>query len=129
MGRDTIIENPVINSAFAEPARHFRFDHDGITDDIVEIRRTSAYFVPIAQPKKKGKKHPDQLTFDTEWTLDRIKENDFINQVRAKVAAWRRSRHPGVTNMTRRLLEYWTPPTATGSCSSARSRPPKPRST
>ena len=64
-----VIENPIINSPFDEPARHFRFSNEGITDEIVDGRRTSAYFVPIARPKKKGSK---QLQFDTEWTQDRI---------------------------------------------------------
>jgi type III restriction enzyme len=27
-----VLENPVLNSPFAEPTRHFRFDDDGITD-------------------------------------------------------------------------------------------------
>ena len=30
-----LIENPVINSPFEEPRRHFRFDDNGITDEIV----------------------------------------------------------------------------------------------
>jgi type III restriction enzyme len=60
-----VIDNPVINSPFEEPTRHFRFDNDGITDDIVDARRVSAYFIPIAQPRKKDAK---QLKFDTEWT-------------------------------------------------------------
>ena len=80
--REVVIENPVINSAFAEPTRHFEFDADGITDKIVDARRLSSYFVPIAQPKKKGK----QLIFDTEWTQDRVEENKFINDVRKRVS-------------------------------------------
>ena len=74
--REVVIENPVINSPFEEPARHFRFGDEGITDEIVEARRVSSYFIPIARPKKKGK----QLVFDTEWTEDRIEENKFINR-------------------------------------------------
>ncbi|MEO1432809.1 MAG: hypothetical protein AAFS12_03010 [Cyanobacteria bacterium J06632_19] len=50
-----IIENPIINSPFTEPQRHFRFDNDGITSDIIEQRRKSHYFIPIAKPKKKDK--------------------------------------------------------------------------
>ena len=34
-----IIDNPVINSPFEEPRRHFRFTDDGITDEIVPGRR------------------------------------------------------------------------------------------
>ena len=52
--REAVIENPVINSAFVEPRRHFKFDDDGITTEIVDQRRPSAYFIPVAQPKKKG---------------------------------------------------------------------------
>ena len=46
-----IIDNPVINSPFEEPQRHFRFADDGITDEIVSGRRWSTYFIPIAKPK------------------------------------------------------------------------------
>ena len=53
--RQLVIDNPVINSAFLEPGKHFKFTDDGITDEIVEARRPSAYFIPVAQPKKKGK--------------------------------------------------------------------------
>ena len=78
---DRVIENPVINSPFIEPKKHFRFDDDGITNDVVEGRRVSSYFVPIPPPKKKGK----QLVFDTEWTKDRIEENETVNRIRQRV--------------------------------------------
>ncbi len=101
-----IIENPVINSPFREPSRHFRFSDEGITDEIVEERRVSSYFMPIPSAKKRGK----QLPFDTEWTRDRIEENRFINQVRARVSLWRQGGYVDVTKTTRRLLEHWTDP-------------------
>jgi len=101
-----VIENPVINSPFAEPQRHFRFGDEGITNEIVAQRRTSSYFIPIAAPKKKGK----QLQFETEWTRDRIEENKFINQVRSRVKLWRENKHFGVTRTTAQLLQYWTRP-------------------
>lgn len=43
----TVIENPVINSPFVEPKRHFRFSDEGIANEIVEGRRVSSYFIPI----------------------------------------------------------------------------------
>jgi type III restriction enzyme len=104
--RQLVIENPVINSAFEEPGRHFRFDDDGITDEIVATRRPSAYFVPIAQPKKKGL----QLDLGVQWTKDRLRQNDDINEVRRAVGDWRSLDYPGVTHTTRRLLEYWRRP-------------------
>jgi len=102
-----VIENPILNSPFAEPTRHFKFTEDGITDEIVEARRVSSYFIPIPRPKKKNAK---QLAFETEWTADRVKENDFINKVRGRVAIWRQGGYLGITNTTRRLLEYWQRP-------------------
>ncbi len=104
--RQAVIENPVINSAFVEPGKHYKFDEDGITDEIVSSRRPSAYFIPVAQPKKKGK----QLELGTEWTDDRLRENDYINDVRSAVGEWRKRDYPGVTRTTRRLLEYWQRP-------------------
>lgn len=102
---DVVITNPVINSPFDEPNRHFRFDDDGITEDIVAGRRVSSYFMPIARTRKKG-----QLSFDTEWTSDRIEENVLVNQIRERIDLWRRGGYIGVTTTTRRLLEYWTKP-------------------
>ncbi len=102
-----VIENPVINSPFSEPTRHFRFTDEGITNEIVEARRVSQYFVPIARPRKKGSK---QLQFDTEWTQDRIEENELVNRIRARVRLWREGGYVGVTPTTARLLAYWIDP-------------------
>ena len=62
---DVVIENPILNSPFEEPQRHFKFTDDGITDEVVEARRISSYFVPIPAAKKRG----GQLAFDTECPL------------------------------------------------------------
>lgn len=99
-----IIENPVLNSPFEEPKRHFKFTEDGITDEIVEERRISQYFVPIPRAKKKS---PKQLSFETEWTADRVEENKDINRIRERVAIWRKGGYIGITKTTSRLLEYW----------------------
>ncbi len=94
------------------------FGEDGITNEVVEQRRVSSYFIPIAAPKKKGKK---QLYFDTEWTKDRIEENKFINQIRERVSRWRAGGYVGVTKTTARASSNTgNAPTATGGFSSAR---------
>jgi type III restriction enzyme len=104
--KQVIIENPVINSPFQEPQRHFRFTDEGITDEIDENRRVSAYFVPIPPPKKKGK----QIALFTQWTKDRVEENKFINRVREAVAKWRKGKYVDITKTTGRLLDYWQDP-------------------
>jgi type III restriction enzyme len=105
---DVVIENPIINSPFSQPNRHFYFAETGITDRVVDSRRLSAYFVPIPPSKKKSAN--DQLVLGTEWTRDRQKENRFINDIRAVIAKWRFGGYDGVTNTTRTLLEYWQRP-------------------
>ena len=74
--QSVVIKNPILNSPFLEPIYHCRFSDDGITDEIVDQRRTSAYFAPIAKSKKNGK----QFAFDTQWPNDLVEENVFINQ-------------------------------------------------
>ena len=101
------IENPILNSPFEVPARHWRITDDGITDEPVEGRRKSAYFIPVPPPKKKG----GQLALaGTGWTAERMEENDFINRVRGHVDAFRATGYRGVTPVTRELLEHWTDP-------------------
>ncbi len=104
---DQTIDNPIINSPFTEPRRQFIFTDDGITNEIIEKRRVSAYFVPIPKPRKKGTQ--DSL-FETEWRKDRLKENDFTNRVREQVRKWRMGGYVHITNTTRKLLEYWNNP-------------------
>lgn len=99
-----VIENPIINSPFEEPNKHFKFSEEGITSEIEPSRRVSSYFVPIPAAKKQGK----QQQFETEWTADRLKENEFINQIRFHVGRWRINKHAGATKVTKALLDYWT---------------------
>ena len=103
---DVTIENPILNSPFTAPTRHWRFGDEGITRDIVDGRRVSSYFMPIAQPRKKGA----QIDFQTEWTLDRLRENIEINRIRQRVGMWRQGGYAGVTSITERLLKYWVNP-------------------
>ena len=102
--RMSLISNPILNSPFLVPTRHFRFDDEGITNEILDGRRPSSHFVPIPRAKKKGK----QLQFETEWTKDRIEPNPVVDRIRQRVGAWRQGGYVGVTGVTSRLLAYWT---------------------
>ena len=101
------IENPVINSPFEEPQRHFKFNARGITEEIAEGRRRSEYFMPFPKPKKQS--GGAQMQFELP-DRDLREANAFINRVRVQVTAWRDSGYPGVTPTTRRLLEHWNNP-------------------
>ncbi|MDP8206696.1 MAG: DEAD/DEAH box helicase family protein [Candidatus Electryonea clarkiae] len=107
------IENPIINSPFEEPARHFRFDESGITDDILTGRRNSTYRLPgVPGVKKHGKLTiQEQLGFD-DSIMETEQENPFVNELRAYIRQWRRQDYsdPNPTRVTRRLLDHWKDP-------------------
>ena len=104
---DRIIDNPIINSPYKAPEKYFKFDDDGITNEVISGRRESQYFVPVPRPRKRGQ----QIELDfAEFTADKIRKNDFVNQIRARVDLWRKQGYPGVTPTTRRLLGQWSDP-------------------
>jgi len=105
--KQVVIADPILNSPFEEPSRHFKFNDDGITDEVVLSRRISTYFIPIPAPKKRG---GNQMYLPGDWTADRVQENEFINRVRERVSIWRKGGYAGITSVTRRLLEYWQRP-------------------
>jgi len=57
-------EQPILNSPYAYPGRHWELDEDGQpTNKIVESRRRSAFITPVPKPKKRrrgdGKKQTE----------------------------------------------------------------------
>jgi type III restriction enzyme len=103
---DVVIENPVLNSPYDEPRRHFRFDDAGITSEIVEGRRRSEYTVAVAGTRRRGR----QLALQGQLAQERLEPNAFVNRIRDAVAMWRNGGYQGVTRTTRKLLEYWRDP-------------------
>jgi type III restriction enzyme len=96
------IENPILNSPYREPTRHFRFDaNDQITNTIDVGRRGSSYFLPIAAPKKKA---APGLFDDPQ---EKKTESDHVNRIRQLVRQWRNLGWPDITPVTRALLEHW----------------------
>ena len=71
--KQAVIENPILNSRFREPTRHWRFTDEGITVKIAEGRRVSSYLVPIPPPRGKGRQAQMALEYDT--APARIEEN------------------------------------------------------
>jgi type III restriction enzyme len=98
------IDNPILNSPYREPTRHFRFDADNqITNAIDAGRRGSSYFLPIAAPKKKTARG----LFDDVEIEEKKAESGHVNRIRQLVKQWRGLHWPDVTPVTRALLEHW----------------------
>ena len=106
------LANPVINSPYEEPSRHFALDDQGRpTGEIAETRRPSEFFVPIPKPKKGRGKQAAAPTLDFDSLTDeRIERNDKIDQLRDALRDWRHQNYPGVTAITRKLLLHWSDP-------------------
>ncbi len=105
--KPVVIENPILNSPYERPTRYFKFDANGeITNEVLQGRRPSSYFIPIAEARRKVK----QPSLYGEPTPERGRENDDINHIRDRVDLWRRQGRGDITPVTRSLLEYWTRP-------------------
>ncbi|MGE0386216.1 MAG: BPTD_3080 family restriction endonuclease [Gammaproteobacteria bacterium] len=109
-------DQPILNSPYEYPGRHWELDESGQpTQKIVDRRRRAEFITPIPKPRKR-KSSPDQtsLLFDEGKGLTN-KEQQYahtaiINGVRQQVDQWRRIANPSdwrVTPETARLLQHW----------------------
>ena len=118
-------ENPILNSPYERPARHWELGPDGQpTQNVVERRRRAAFISPIPKPKKRGlggkggaagQESQEALIFDEGKGLSTREQQyeqhaGIINGVRREVDAWRQLPDPHqwrVTPETARLLRHW----------------------
>ena len=107
------LADPVLNGPYDPPSRYFELGNKGPTGVIVDGRRPSESFIPVATPKKRGKKVVVDLqeTLDFDATHERIESNTLINDLRRAVERWRLSDYPGATAITQKLLRHWADPT------------------
>lgn len=100
------MKNPIINSPYSEPLRHFKSDERGITDEVLEFRRLSSYYIPVPKAKT-AQQQLDLNISEGAYGSELQKENEFINKFRTYVKEWRMSGWPGLTRISRDLLSYW----------------------
>ena len=91
------IDRLIVNSPYEEPARHWRYDRTTHLFDLQEGRRPAGYVVASG----------DAAAFDDPGVF---REIPLVNRIRERVKAWRANGHPGVTGITKRLLEHWNDP-------------------
>ena len=106
----TALSNPVINSPYDEPSRHFVIGPNGPTGDLADGRRRSEFFIPVPKSKK-GRGAAQEALFDQlEVTGERITRNDAIDQLRQEVAIWRQRDYERVSPISKKLLRHWADP-------------------
>ena len=79
----------IINSPYERPTRHWEQARDGSLT-LVPGRRPAGYEI-----------------FDIRNDTRRTEELALVNAIRERVDAWREAAYPGITSITRRLLEHW----------------------
>jgi len=106
------LENPILNSPYEPPARHFVLGPHGPTGEIREGRRLSESFIPI--PTGRRSRGPvegeGQVALDFDATGERREANSLINDLRPRVDRWRVLDYPRVTPISRKLLQHWADP-------------------
>ncbi len=110
-------EQPIINSPYARPSRHWELDEAGQpTQKIVENRRPVKFITPIPKPKRQRGSAGQQaaLVFDEGKGLSTVQQQyahaEIINGIRRHVDLWRNTPDPSqwrVTPETARLLYHW----------------------
>ena len=108
------LSNPILNSPYEAPERHFALGPNGPTGEILLGRRSSESFIPVPVSKKRRGKNggPEQETFDLfDTTGERREQNSLINDMRRRVELWRGRRYPHVTPISRKLMQHWADPT------------------
>ena len=96
MGKATI-DHLIINSPYEEPKHYWSYDRETRTFDQKDGRRPAGYVIASQTSK----------AFDDPGIFVEI---PLVNQIRLRVKAWREAGYPGVTGITRRLLEHWHNP-------------------
>ena len=110
-------EQPVLNSPYECPSRHWELDEAGQpTQKIIESRRQAEFIMAVPKAKKRKGSSADQapLVFDEGKGLSTQKQQyehtAIINGVRRQVDRWRSIPDPSqwqVTPETARLLQHW----------------------
>lgn len=88
------IKQLIINSPFVEPQRYHEYDRESRSFALRDGRRPAGYVVAST----------DSKSFDDPGQFIEI---PLVNQIRPRVKKWRDDGYPGVTGVTKRLLEYW----------------------
>lgn len=84
------IDRLIINSPYAEPLYHWEYNKETKEFDKAVGRRKAGYLV-ASNDDESG----------------RFIEIELVNEIRPKVNHWRDAGYPGITNVTRKLLDYW----------------------
>jgi type III restriction enzyme len=91
------INKLIINSPYVEPQQYWEYIRDTREFVLQAGRRPAGYIVASESSK----------SFDDPGTFIEI---DLVNTIRPRINKWREAGYPGVTGITKRLLQHWQDP-------------------
>ncbi len=91
------IDRLIVNSPYEEPKYYWRYNFSDKLFYKENSRRPAGYVIASS-----GR----DLTND----IGTFVKNPVVNQIRKRVAKWRKRGYPGITGVTKRLMEYWCDP-------------------
>ena len=92
-----LVDNPILNSPFAEPTRYWAYEEGQPV--LKEGRRPAGYYL------KARIRGPQAALLEEEFV-----PLELVNTIRQRVKEWRERGYPGVTPITRQLLNHWNNP-------------------
>ncbi|PIY32247.1 MAG: type III restriction endonuclease subunit R, partial [Bacteroidetes bacterium CG_4_10_14_3_um_filter_42_6] len=91
------IDKLIINSPYFEPQQYWEYIRETREFVLQEGRRPAGYVVASESSK----------SFDDPGTFIEI---ELVNTIRPRIKKWREQGYPGVTGITKRLLQHWQDP-------------------
>jgi type III restriction enzyme len=98
MTERSTIDRLIINSPYDEPQRYWQYNRERRTFTLVQGERRKAGYVIASETSK---------SFDDPGVFVEI---PLVNRIRPRIKTWREAGYPGVTGITKRLLEHWQNP-------------------
>ncbi|MEJ5241827.1 MAG: DEAD/DEAH box helicase family protein [Anaerolineales bacterium] len=92
-----LVDNPILNSPFEEPTLYWAYEAGQPV--LAEGRRPAGYYL-------RARTHAVQLSMLEEDFVPL----DLVNALRERVKDWRRRGYPGISPITRQLLNHWNNP-------------------
>ena len=87
----------IINSPLKEPSKHWKFDKTKKEFVLKDGRRPASYIIASS----------DNKNYDD---YGAIVEIPLVNNIRERIKEWEKANYPGVTGITKRLLDFWHQP-------------------
>jgi type III restriction enzyme len=110
----SFFEQPILNSPYRVPGRHWELDEDGRPTDVVfEKRRPSDLISAMPRPRSVRGTRQEEMDLSADGLVGQetdYSQTEFVNEMRSQVDAWRALPNPNdwqVTPVTQRLLQHW----------------------